>query len=246
MLLRNCQYQNHSIEKLISPIEFTAKDRVVCPKCKQHIGLGPGSLLNLRDCHLPSKKCAEAAQKHDTGPKTTQASLVGFLHPKAKPVASTMSEPLLINPGSSTGPLPVLKPLTEANPPTSNHGLDNSHPAKHQPNPVDELEALTALLPAEFTADPINDALTVFQVDPALLDDHTIATKNLWEEVLNGMMHQAFWGKEDVELADMVRNGGKGLPGFCGFVHYFTEEQNVDKGLFHERIEGLIHVIKSL
>lgn len=109
---------------ILITIEFVNEDRVVCPRCRQHIGLGPAGLVNLRDRHLTSKRCADAARAQDAGPKKSQSSLMGYLRPKAKPIAPTVSDPLLVKGAASTaittallpGPIPSAGPSVIVDP----------------------------------------------------------------------------------------------------------------------------------
>ncbi|PBK90076.1 hypothetical protein ARMGADRAFT_1032672 [Armillaria gallica] len=198
--------------------EFVAEDRAVCPKCRQHVGLGPGGLSNLRDRHLSSKKCLQAARARNAGPRKAQSSLMGFLQPKAKAIMPTVSDPSLINPSTSAALMAASESSFEADSHVDSSRLVDHQPINGQQNPINELEALIpSLTTAINTESSTNDDLAVFMVDPALLDDPAIAAGDLWEEIVNGFMHRAFWGKTDL-----------------------------DKDLFRKRIEGLIRAVKSI
>ncbi len=190
--------------------------------------------MNLRDRHISSKKCIDNARARDVESKKTQSSLAGFLRPKAKIVPPTVSAPSLIN---QTG-VPLLVPSL-------------SQPGERVVNPCGPLDELEKLIPrlisvvSDVGLGPDN-GLGAFGSNPVLLDDPSIASKDLWEEVLNGIMHRAFWGKDDSQLDIMVRREGRSLPDFCCFVCYFTEKQGIDLALFRPRIDDLIHAIKSM
>ncbi|PBK91770.1 hypothetical protein ARMGADRAFT_1105242 [Armillaria gallica] len=119
---------------------------------------------------------------------------MGYLRPKAKPIAPTVSDLLLVKQAASTtittaplpGPIPSADPSVIIDP----VWID------YQRNPIDHLEALIhPLTTMAILRSSINNDLAVFDGDPMLLDDPAIAAVDLWEEVLNGVMHCAFWGK---------------------------------------------------
>ncbi|KAK0493958.1 hypothetical protein EDD18DRAFT_1355871 [Armillaria luteobubalina] len=223
------QLQNHIIKDLTSLIQYLDDDHVICPNCDQHVGLGPGGLLNLRDRHISSKKCLDAAQAQDTIPKKIQSLLVGFLQPRLKLVMLTVSTPSVLQPmGIATNLKPSL--VSKTAPANRATTLQVTEHEMSVSRPLNELEALLPdVLP--ITTDSLlnpNTGLSIFPSNPLVLDDPSIARNNLWEEVLNNVIHQAFWGKDTSQLVNMVQTESSGMHNFCRFVHYFTDKCGVD------------------
>ncbi|KAK0452007.1 uncharacterized protein EV420DRAFT_1645958 [Desarmillaria tabescens] len=112
-------------------------------------------------------------------------------------------------------------------------------------NPINILESCIALLPENFPVAAPSDILAAFSGDPALYDDPTIASADLWEKILNRKMH-VFLGKSELELAPLVRVGENGISGFCRFVRYFVEQRGVNPMLFDSRVRGFTAAIQSI
>uniref|UniRef100_A0A0W0GDT9 Uncharacterized protein n=1 Tax=Moniliophthora roreri TaxID=221103 RepID=A0A0W0GDT9_MONRR len=87
---------------------------------------------------------------------------------------------------------------------------------------------------------PLDNALFPFTLLPAShIPDKTASPDEIYEEVVNPILHWVFLTKNRQELADMVHIGQQGVAGFCEFVRYFMETMNVDWRLFEERLERL-------
>ncbi|KAK0442552.1 hypothetical protein EV421DRAFT_1903979 [Armillaria borealis] len=119
-----------------------------------------------------------------------------------------------------------------------------SAPVSKTNESIDVLESSIALLPKDFPVAAPSDILAAFSGDPALYNDPTIVSADLWEEILNQKMH-IFLGKSDLELVPLVCVGENETSRFCRFVCYFVGQCSIDPMLFDSRVL-VIHYQDSL
>ncbi len=105
------------------------------------------------------------------------------------------------------------------------------------------LQSLILLLPDNVPMAGPDDLLAVFSGNPeSIHDDPSVATQDLWEEILNQKMH-IFFGKTDTNLESLIQWGQYGIEGFVNFVTYFVEKRGVNPVLFDSQVQGFTKAI---
>ncbi len=141
---------------------------------------------------------------------------MSFLVKKPKDVPATTSAPTVVH--SLTSQLQVI-PTTSLlttkphqDPQSTLTTVSVSTPARspsmpeppQTPSALRRLQSLILLLPDNVPMPGPDDLLAVFSGDPeSIHDDPSMATQDLWEEILNQKMH-VFLGKTDTDLESLV------------------------------------------
>lgn len=249
------QLHVHSVSDLASPIELIDEHNIWCPQCWWPFGIGPrslaGALKNLHDNYLGTKACRDNMQISgwDRNPTKQKGILVFFSKGKSKAIPTTTPASTIVpsHSGTSSQMLPISISMhanqDSTTPPSE---LPPPAPISKTNEPIDILESSIVLLPKDFPVTAPSNILAAFSRDPpALYDDPTIASADLWEEILNQKMH-IFLRKSDLELVPLVHVGENRISGFCRFVHYFVGQCGVDPMLFDSQVQGFTAAIQSM
>ncbi|KAF6755550.1 hypothetical protein DFP72DRAFT_1008601 [Ephemerocybe angulata] len=219
----------------------------ICPLCKETVKLGKGGLGNYK-IHEASPKCQEARKKLENASKEKpQKSLLGFLKrkPAPNPSLSQASVPNLpAIPGPSRQPITPNATPAPLPPPRA----FNKPPAPQRPASlfVSHLRALIEALPTSVPEAVEGGPLAGFAANPEHCDMPDVASEDLWEEVLNGVMKAGLgWGTE-TDPRSLVQRGRWGMDGLLAFVEYFVIKRNVDPGLFEGKLNRLMEAMELM
>jgi len=206
---------------------------VKCPECGVRKKCGTAGVENILKNHQGTKICKETKAKRDREAKQKKdGSLYAFMRPRPKPVPSTVTAD------------PVAQGLAS--------GLKGQSSAQtNHPNPRDQqklhpnsaftckLQWIAKNLPNTTPVATPNDIFARF-ANPSVCDDPSLASDNLWEDVLNPFLKEVLgWGKS-ADLEKDIRRGRLGFEAVVGFVGYFVQERGVEEVLFEGKLTHLV------
>lgn len=121
-------------------------------------------------------------------------------------------------------PLPPPPPVSDATSPST-------------PAFLSKLRSLITALPSSVPIATADGPLASFAADPASFDDPSLASEDLWEEVLNTTMKAGLgWGTE-LNAGGLIQRGEWGMDGLLRFVEYFVTTRGVPVGLFEGKLD---------
>ncbi|KAF6752515.1 hypothetical protein DFP72DRAFT_815400 [Ephemerocybe angulata] len=224
-----------SIHTITQTLKYNSAGDAICPLCGKPVPLGVGGLGNLTKQHMPSDGCKRARTK---GMK----SITSFFGKKTKApvVPSTVSQPPLLrsaplqpgSPGPSSVSQPACRPLQPSTaPPRSTLAVTST---------------LVSMLSTLHEPDGEgNDFLAAFDQAPENFDNPGLDEDELWEEVINPILHRELgWGGNDEEHQFRgVRRAS--VVGLVGFVEYFVSKRGLSEALFEMRMERVADGLKK-
>ncbi|KAF6746501.1 hypothetical protein DFP72DRAFT_823118 [Ephemerocybe angulata] len=130
-------------------------------------------------------------------------------------------------------PLPPPPPVSDATSPST-------------PAFLSKLRSLITALPSSVPIATADGPLASFAADPASFDDPSLASEDLWEEVLNTTMKAGLgWGTE-LNAGGLIQRGEWGMDGLLRFVEYFVTTRGVPVGLFEGKLDRLVSEMEKL
>ncbi|KAF8808491.1 hypothetical protein BYT27DRAFT_7210874 [Phlegmacium glaucopus] len=193
---------------LIGPL-VDANGFVRCPECDTRINCGTAGLANLAQ-HQGKGPCQKAKAKCDKDTKKKGNMLI---------LAFTVKKPMLV-PSTVTHSMPIQSQMLTATSrpiiltaPVS-PSLETTAIAGPVFNSVlGKLCHLIDQLPDSIPEATAYDKLAVFGNNPAVYDDPSLDSDDLWEKLLNGLLKSVFgWGIED-DMENLIRRGRNGQAG---------------------------------
>jgi hypothetical protein len=124
-------------------------------------------------------------------------------------------------------------------------------PTSHvgQPKEPDSLEKLLLLsqtLPTPIPEAGPEDILAAFMTDPSSNVAPGTSSDQVWEEVINPLLHRLFWQADDDELASRVRRGTSGISALYWWINICVQKLGIPMALFEERIDRMNCVMLKL
>lgn len=127
---------------------------------------------------------------------------------------------------------------------------DITFPTTRQPFVVHDLasklQELISNLPPLTGMETGPDPLETFMVNPAMIDNPSVSSDSLWEEILNGMFKGALGWGTSLDVGNVVENGRAGLDGMVRFIEYFVRERGVSEALIEGKLAHLMDGLKLL
>lgn len=110
---------------------------------------------------------------------------------------------------------------------------------------VRELWKISKDLPNTVPLAAPNDKLARF-ANAAAYDNPSLASDDLWEEVLNPFLKDVLGWGVSADLDQDLRRGKLGFDAVVGFVTYFVEDRGVDEVLFEGKLAHLVGCAKKI
>lgn len=178
---------------------------------------------------MTSKRCKEGRFKGRKGrDESTPTPITQFFRKQTAPVpavARAVADPAPIH----SAPLSLRPPV-------------NTVP-RNRNETLPCLQALSAIIPAVPPLTHLDRTafLAEFDKPPELYDNPNLSVDELWEEVLNPLLHNVFgWGDSELRVWGV---GQQRLNGFRQFVEYFVRERGLSDSLFESRIARLTNAL---
>lgn len=232
----------------------TVKNTVVCPRCGTTIRLGTAGIQNMIKTHWKTATCDAALIKNsarnkvEASNKKSRNVMNSWLVPKRPPKVSAAAGPKLLHGQGLKGFLgtPSLAPFI----PVQSQTVVSTPQAIVSSTTLPRLAQFAALTDrlSEASTDVHDNALSIFMPHPSTFLPHTsMNADDLWEDVINPMLHAVFWDKSASQIEGYVGNGGKRyLQAFQRFVVYFSQVHKVPLALFEPQLEKLERAIGNM
>ncbi|KAJ7576654.1 hypothetical protein C8J56DRAFT_799797, partial [Mycena floridula] len=221
--------------------------KAICPRCLTEVG---GNALNLIARHLNKKICDDAKIKLDKS-KSKQLGLARYLAPKAPHVPSTVAAPRAL-PLQSTSAAEISSHLLSSSftrpviGEKSIAGPGSEYLSAHLPKFLRKLQNLVGRLPDSIPEGTLNVGLGIYGGKPEnRVTDVNLSSDDLWEEIVNPLLHQVFWNKPVENIIPLISRGEYGMDGFITFVTYFVS-RGISELLFHQQISMLENAITAM
>jgi hypothetical protein len=196
--------------------------------------------MNLVKGHLGRKTCSDQKTQKDKIDKINRTStklttFFGKVKEKATLIPSTVSPALTINSATAPEPGPS-NPLFTPPPNASN--------IEPMPLFMVQFNSVAASLPPTIPLAEDGDVLAKFSHPSELLVGEGTSVDDLWEEVVNPLLHYISWAMSDDELRAIIRRGVKGVDGFGSFVMFWIGK-GISASLFESRVERITQIMTT-
>ncbi|KAF8815932.1 hypothetical protein BYT27DRAFT_7230107 [Phlegmacium glaucopus] len=201
---------------------------VRCPECDTRVNCGTASLANLAQ-HQGKGPCQKAKAKRDKDTKKKgnieETNAVPSMVTHSMPIQSQMlaatSRPIILTAPAS----PSLETTAIAGPVFNSVLGKLCHLIDQLPDSIPEATAY--------------NKLTVFGSNPAVYDDTSLDSDDLWEKSLNGLL------KSD-DMENLIRRGRNRLDGLTNFVKHFVVKWGVNEALFEGKLLHLLNKLEEI